>query len=1374
MSQSKSEERASECDRLFPVVGIGASAGGLEAFKQLLRHLSADTGMAYVLIQHLAPDQKSLLSDILSRETQMPVTEVRDNMALEPNCIYVIPPNTRMILSEGVLHLSPRERIQGKYLPVDVFFSSLATERKSKAIAIILSGTDGDGAVGLEEVKAAGGITFAQCEATAEFQGMPNTAAATGQVDFILPPQAIAEELVKISRHPYVAPQTLATEKSGEEETLAEIFRLLRNVTGVDFTYYKRNTVRRRIERRMLLYKLEEQADYVRYLRDHPDEVQALYQDLLIIVTQFFRDEPAFDALKELVFPRIVSGKTDSPIRIWIPGCATGEEVYSIAICLLEFLAEQTLKPAIQIFGTDLSETAIEIARTGIYQPNRLAGISPQRLRRFFIQMEGGYQISKRIREMCIFARHDLGSDPPFSSLDLISCRNVLIYFAPPLQKRVLPLFHYSLNPRGFLMLGSSESVGDASDLFAEVNEKFRIYARTQAPIRLSFDLSLGNSPLAVADLDEDIERESQDPVRVQELAERIVLDRYAPVGVLCTERLEILQFRGDTSAYLRPAPGEPSFNLLKMVRPSLLPELRAIIHQAKRQDSSTSKAGFRVAESNQLMTVEIEAIPFRVPPAQERYWLISFKSSSTLAVEKVASDRSNAEEQTDAESEIERLRQELTDSQAYLQATMEEQEATNQRLAAANEEILSSNEELQSTNEELQTAKEEIQAANEELRTTNDELQHRNLEVRHSSDDLLNLLRSVELPILMLQEDLRIRRFTPAAGGIFNLIASDVGRMFSDIRPNIDIPDLESLIREAIDTPTVLEREVRDRAGRWYSLSIRPYKTTENQIDGAVLSLIDIDNLKRNAERLRASRDYAEAIVETVRQPLIVLDEELRVKTANRSFYQMFQVSPAQTERQPFFELGNGQWNIPRLRQLLEEILSENNQFQDFEVEHEFEQIGTKILLLNARELAFAEEGRSILLAIEDITQRQQLEAERTQLLVEQIARTEAEEANASKDQFISILSHELRTPLNSISGWTQLLLQSNFDESTTTRGLETIDRNARLQSQMIEDLLDISRIIRGELRLEFRPFSVTSAVEAALETVRPTAERKEIQLRSSLAPCQAGVSGDYNRMQQVICNLLSNAIKFTPEGGRIEIRLTCSTDQAQIQVIDTGRGINPDFLPHIFERFRQSDSTSIRKHGGLGLGLAIVRELVELHRGTVTAQSPGEGRGATFTVRLPLATTPLETSIDPEASPPVSDFTDIKILVIEDNDDARGLLTLWLETENANVTAVASAKAALEALNQSLPDIILSDVSMPEVDGYTLIRQIRALPPERGGQIPAIALTGYAEETARQQTMTAGFQRHITKPFKLEELTEAIASLVAGRDIESVRTDS
>lgn len=1024
-------------------------------------------------------------------------------------------------------------------------------------------------------------------------------------------------------------------------------------------------------------------------------------------------------------------------------------------------MAEQPIQPKIQLFGTDLSETAIQKARKGIYQENQIAGLSSQLLRRFFVRVDKGYQISQQIREMCIFATHDLSSDPPFSSLDLISCRNVLIYFASSLQKRVLPLFHYSLKPTGFLLLGAAESVGKASDLFVAVDDRSRIYARTQAPSRLNFEPTFGSSLSATDNNnEEESDRQERNNVSIQQQAERIILDRYTPVGVLCTQRLEILQFRGDTSAYLRPAPGEPSFNLLKMAQPWLLPELRAAIHQAQRQNSAVSKQVLR--GDNQRSRVEIDVIPVQATPTPERYWLVLFQPSTTTVVESDSEgDRREGAEQT---SEILRLRQELADSQAYLQAILEEQEATNQSLAAANEEILSSNEELRSTNEELQTTKEEVQAANEELKTTNEELQHRNLEARQSNDDLLNLLNSIEIPILMLEKDLRIRRFTPTAQRILNLIPTDIGRPLSDIRLNLDLPDLEVAIAEAIDTPTIIRREVRDRSLRWYELCIRPYKTTEDRIDGAVVSLIDIDDLKRNAEQLQAKSDYAEAIVATVRQPLIVLGEELRVKTANQSFYEMFQVSPTQTERQSFFELGNGQWNIPQLRELLEEVLPNNQELHDFEVEHEFEDIGAKTMLLNARQLTVAEEGRLILLVFEDITQRQQFEAERTHLLTqERTARLNAEAANASKDQFISIVSHELRTPLNAITGWAQILLNRNPDEETTIRALKTIANNARLQSQLIDDLLDISRIVRGELRLEFAPFSLTSVIEAALETVRPAAEQKGIQLQLNLADCPA-IAGDANRMQQVIWNLLTNAIKFTPENGRIEISLSCDPDHAQVRVIDTGKGISADFLPHIFDRFRQADSAISRSQGGLGLGLAIVRELVALHQGTVGAESPGEGQGATFTVRLPLMTAPPQTNPDSEdaAFEPASDLTGIKILVVEDNEDSRSLLTFLLEEKNASVTAVASASEALSALSQSLPDVLISDVSMPEVDGYTLIRQIRGLPPEQGGQIPAIAMTAYAEESDRAAAISAGFQRHITKPVNVDNLIEAIASLV------------
>ncbi|HEY9606009.1 MAG TPA: chemotaxis protein CheB [Allocoleopsis sp.] len=542
---------------LFPVVGIGASAGGLEAFTQLLSHLPRDTGMAFVLIQHLDPKHKSLLREILTRATPMPVVEVSDGMAVEPNCVYVIPPNTKMVIQEGVLQLTPREKNRGVPMPVDAFFLSLAEARGNKAIAIVLSGGDSDGARGLEAVKGAGGITFAQCESSAKVSSMPNTAVATGQVDFILPPEEIAEELAKFSRHPYVAhpSQKKAVEPLSDSETaLQAIFTLLRTATGVDFTLYKHTTLKRRIQRRMVLYKLESLEDYVTYLRSHSAEVQALYEDVLINVTSFFRDAGVFDTLKSKVFPAITKDKAlGVPIRIWVAGCSTGEEAYSIAICLLEFLENQAIKPPIQIYATDISDLAIEKARTGFYKQSLVADVSPEQLQRFFVQVEGGYQISKSVRELCVFAKQNLCSDPPFSKLDLISCRNVLIYLTAALQKKILPIFHYGLKPTGFLMLGTSETTGEASDLFALVDKKHKIYSRKLTPARLTLDLVANNYPSEIAkERDPRIDNNTWNDLDLQKEADRIVLDQYAPVGIIINNDLEILHFRGQTSPYLR------------------------------------------------------------------------------------------------------------------------------------------------------------------------------------------------------------------------------------------------------------------------------------------------------------------------------------------------------------------------------------------------------------------------------------------------------------------------------------------------------------------------------------------------------------------------------------------------------------------------------------------------------------------------------------------------------------------------------------------------------------------------------------------------------------------------------------------------------
>jgi two-component system, chemotaxis family, CheB/CheR fusion protein len=1227
----------------------------------------------------------------------------------------------------------------------------------------VLSGTDGDGSKGLQAVKAAGGVTFAQREA--QFDDMPNTAVATGAVDFVLSPELIADELGNLSRNPLLVNPLLPvieTESSQpEEDILATIFALLKASTGVNFSLYKLTTLDRRMQRRMLLHKLERLEDYAEYLQTHPAEIQALYEEFLIHVTHFFRDPEAFELLKTQVFPMITQHKSvEVPIRIWVPGCSTGEEVYSIAICLLEFLSDRPSQPPIQIFATDISEIAIDTARTGIYAANQMVEVLPERRRRFFYALEGErYQINKAVRELCVFARQDLGGDPPFSNLDLISCRNVLIYMGESLQRRIIPIFHYSLNPTGFLLLGTSESVGKYSELFTLLDRKYRIY--TKKPTSARFTFSFNTSSYQVAKLNNPpmLEPPPTESFDLQKMMDRLILSYYAPISVVINRKMEVLHLQGDVDRYLKLSAGVANFNIFNLVRDRLLVELRAAIYQAQRQEMLVSKRGVPITDGDNPGMVDLHVIPFQSPAGDERYFLVLFEEATSIV--NSASTLDSQTPQSDLEQENVRLRQELAaaiqeraSTQEYLQAMILEQERINQDLKVANEEILSSNEELQSTNEELETAKEEIQATNEELNTTNEELRSRNAELH------------------------RVNNFIP----------SDMGRPLSDIRANLNIPDLEPLILDVLDTLSVKELEVQTQGGHWYALRIRPYRTIENQIDGVVLVLLDIDDLKRTAATLEAARNYAEAIVETVQVPLLVLESDLRVNKANRAFYDTFQVSPIETTQLLIFDLGNGQWNIPALRSLLEYVLTDDTAIQNFEVEHQFERIGKKTMLLNAWKLVQTGESMKILLAIDDITARKQFEAERSQLLSqEQSARQQAEAANLAKDEFLSNLSHELRNPLNTMLGWAQVLRTQQLDSTTTTRALEVMERSAKAQAQLIEDLLDISRITSGRLHLNTQLIDLLPVLEDALASVQLSAEAKSIQIVPQLT--SATVVGDVDRLQQVLWNLLSNAIKFTPARGRVEVRLeqvagsgdehatSPSLAYAQITVSDTGQGMPANLLPYIFDRFRQGDSSSTKTSQGLGLGLTIVRHIVELHGGTVQAESPGEGQGTTMTVRLPLRSRSPDTTLVDEFAPVVTELpavreqevmplTDLCILLVDDEADSLDLMRWMLENMGAEVVAVASARAAIAVLTAS-PDrfsVLLANIALPDEDGLALMRQVRALSPEAGGQIPAAAITAYASDREQQQAIAAGFQRHIVKPIDMNQFVTMVADL-AGR---------
>ncbi len=969
--------------RRFPVVGIGASAGGLEAFTQIFENLPASTGMAFVLIQHMDPSKASMLAEIIGRTAKMPVTEIRDGMVVAPDCVYVLPPKADLAITDGKLSLLPRPETRGPHLPIDFFLRSLATDLQDRAIGVILSGTASDGTLGIRAVKAEGGITFAQTVNSAKYPGMPASAIATGAVDSVLPPEEIAKELARIGTHPYVAPPPGARvpEAAESEDDLVRIFALLREAHGVDFTHYKPATTRRRILRRMVLHRAERMKQYLKFLQEHPEERDALFQDMLINVTSFFRDAEVYNTLKTKIWPKVIRDREPTaPIRIWVPGCSTGEEAYSLAICLMEVLGEMSSTAPVQIFATDVNESALEKARAGIYPESIALDVSPERLQRFFSRTDGeGYQISKQIRETCIFARQNLVKDPPFSQLDLISCRNVLIYMKPILQKRVMPIFHYALKHTGYLVLGSSESISEFSDLFGAVDRKSKLYFKKSTVIRPAMDFGF---PQYETDRTAGAKKGGE-PVwsleNIQKDADNIVLSRFGPPGIIVNEHMEILQFRGNTSPFLAPAPGAASLNLMKMAREWLVSDLRLTVQQARKQGGPIRKTGIlRRAEGKQT-EVAIEVIPVRTPQSKDGFFLILFEEATapmepegeTAAARKKGAVR---EKRQALEQYVAQLEQELVSTKEYLQAVTEEHEATNEELRSANEEIQSSNEELQSTNEELETAKEELQSTNEELTTVNEELANRNYELAQTNNDLVNFLAAVSIPVVMVGNDLRIRRFTPQAEKALNLIPTDVGRPIGDIKPNISSADLEQKIGEVVASFSTVEEVVRDRDGRWHSMRIRPYKTTENRIEGAVISLVDIDRYKASADRLEGTLRFSNALVDTLREPFLVLDGYLRIRIANRAFYDLFKVSPEETEGNFLYTLGDGQWNIPKLRDVLEKVLPQDARLDDFDVEHDFARLGPRTIRLNARRVEGTEgDPPWILLALEDVTYRMQ-----------------------------------------------------------------------------------------------------------------------------------------------------------------------------------------------------------------------------------------------------------------------------------------------------------------------------------------------------------------------------------------------------------------
>jgi two-component system CheB/CheR fusion protein len=838
----------------FPVVGIGASAGGLEALRELFDALPPNTGMAFVLILHLSPEHKSQLAEILTKNTLMPVVEASDNLHMKPNHVYVIPPNAGISISDGSLTLETINRKDGPPLPIDRFLTSLAEHRKETAVGVLLSGTGSDGTKGLQEIKAEGGYTFAQKPETARFHEMPQNAIVKGVVDYVLTIEEMAAKLSEVSKKIGARkPQTTDQAEAFDANPLSKIMSTLKARTGIDFIHYKRTTISRRINRRMILRNTENIDDYAKLINEDPAEADELYNDILINVTSFFRDPEVYEALSKEVWPKIMRERPPSKaVRIWVPACSSGEEVYSIAISFLEYLGDRTCE--VQLFGTDIDEQAIKKARLAFYPEDIREHVSQERLNRFFFQSPGkGYQVRKDIRDRCIFARHNVLTDPPFMNVDLVSCRNLMIYLDNHLQDRVIPIFHYALNKEGFLILGKSETLGKYGDLFYTVDKSNRIYSKKPANAGEIYS-SLVFQPTELKEVGTQSKPSRSDYGELlsslHREVERIVESSYAPAGVVVSDELEVIEFRGTTGAFLEHSSGAASLNITKMVKGSLSFELRLALEKARQTNRSVRVEGVSMAGKEGGQKVDLEVVPFTIPKQSSRFFLILFEMSMRRAAPK-AKDQARGPARDARQQELDQLQRELGETKAQMQSYMEEQEATKEELRSANEELRVSYEELQSINEELQSSREEIQASNEELRTVNDELADKNKEINSLYSDLNNFVNSTKIAMIMVDNDLRIRRITPMIERVMNVLPSDIGRPISDLKLSVNIPNLESQIRESVNGLRAMRTDVKSSAGTWYSMRIEPYRTIDNRIDGAVITFIDVNELLQEKKTL-------------------------------------------------------------------------------------------------------------------------------------------------------------------------------------------------------------------------------------------------------------------------------------------------------------------------------------------------------------------------------------------------------------------------------------------------------------------------------------------------------------------------------------------
>lgn len=1206
---------------MYPVVAFGASAGGLTAFHEILTNLNSETGMTFVLVTHLSPDHKSFLSEIVERYTEMPVVPVEDGQRPQPNHLYVLLPNQRLTIKEGTFRVEPPPANERFHRTIDKFFYSLATDQKNHAVGVVLSGADADGALGLKAIKGEGGIAIVQSPESAMHSDMPRNSIASDHVDLVVPPAQIAMELNRLAEQfarPDVRSLGEGVTAPSDDLTYQKILEIVKGISGLDLRLYKQETIRRRIARRMILLRKERLIDYYRFLQSRGDEQRLLQEDVLINVTRFFRDPGLWESLRNNVLPILFQNRPpEKPVRIWCAGCSTGEEAYTLAITVLEYMSQNGIDSPLQVFGTDASEQSIEAARIAIYPETLTADVSPERLRRYFVKVDRGYQVSKRVRDACIFARQNLANDPPFSHIDILSCRNVMIYFNQALQRQVMLTFHYALEAGGYILLGMSEGLREYGDVFSTIDRKHKIYMKTGAHLPYHYEYEPPRSfaaPILPGLLNgptSDLENTVWPELELQRAADRIVMARFGPPGLIIDERMNILQSRGQTAPYLEISPGPVTWNLQRVLREAIVSEVRAIAQRAIAENVPTSTTVDLVDEQAGLKQVQVDVLPITSSSVRPRCFLILFqlraKDRPIQQTEQMAQPQLPADEK---DQMIAQLRQDLNSSRFHMQSLIEERDARHQELVSANEEIQSANEELQSTNEELETTKEELQSANEELQTVNDELQQRNSILTQTGNDLTNLLTSVNIPLLMLTNDLQIRQFTPPMQRLLNVRPGDVGRSISEIRLQLSIEDISPILNEVLESLGTRELEVQDREGRWHLLRVRPYRTTDNKIEGLVVVLVDIDQLRRSQQHLIDARDFASSVVESVPVPIVVLNPDGTIRTVNTAFRDLTAMKGSELEGRSLPDLAKHLWGMARMAEACKTLV-EGDAGTKVEFEHESTTQQKKTLVIKGQALS-NDGSRVILLVMEDITLRREAEL----LIAKQKAALEGEIENAARrltrtegelrgltahlftagEEERQYVARELHDDISQrLSVLRMLLDEINLTEKQT-KDYERLQTARQQIDSLNNDVRNISHRLHPAILNEL---GLSESLKALVhefgehENMPATYSKQNVPAD---VPQQAATS-IYRIAQEALRNVSKHAGKT-----HVKVSLSGKGKLLQLKVADSGVGFDQD-----------ADAPAG------SLGMISMQERARLAGGELKVQS-ALGRGTTVIVEVPL----------------------------------------------------------------------------------------------------------------------------------------------------------